>query len=427
MLRVSDSGRYLVDEEGKPFFYLADTVWAAFGNVPLELWGPYLRYRRMQGFNALQISILPIVHDRSVGPGLMEPFAVRTDGSFDFGRRNDTYFAKAERMVSAAVDHGFVPVLGVLWYCYARGGGNPNPNLMTRDQVREYATFVADRFKEYDPVFFISGDSCMDDEEEIERYRVALEAVKSVCPEALCSMHLCGGRILHEGLLDGVDFYMYQSAHGDTSQKLARRLAGRFRELPRKPIVNAEPCYEGHGRMGAGDRNKFSAFDVRRAVWQSLLSGAVMGVTYGAQGLWSGQVEGMRLMAEKSKFEAYDWEFAYLLEGAWDAGFARWVFESFRLFDIEPVDLVLNDEEEIVAAADTERSRIVVYAPFTISMQFDIDLSGYTCSCINLHDRRIWTPPLHCGPVSRLELPPYNHDMLFLGLAGGEALAPSGE
>jgi len=235
-------------------------------------------------------------------------------------------------------------------------------------------------------------------------------------PSALYTMHIAGRRVLDERLIDGIDFYMYQSGHPGGGQQSAQELAKKFQELPRKPILNGEPCYEGHGRMGVEDRNKFSAFDVRRATWQSLLAGASMGITYGAQGIWSGQVKGMRLMAEKRKFEAYDWEFAYQLEGSWDVGFAKWVFENFRLADIEPVDLVKNEDNEIVVAADADRTRIVAYAPYTTSIEFDVDLSGYTCSCINLHDRRIWTPPVRTGNTSLLELPQFNHDMLVLAL-----------
>lgn len=32
-LRVSSNGRYLVDSEDKPFFYLADTAWCLFVDV----------------------------------------------------------------------------------------------------------------------------------------------------------------------------------------------------------------------------------------------------------------------------------------------------------------------------------------------------------------------------------------------------------
>ena len=112
----------------------------------------------------------------------------------------------------------------------------------------------------------------------------------------------------------------------------------------------------------------------------------------------------------------HDWEFAYQLEGSWDVGFAKWVFESFKLADIEPVDLVGNEDSEIVVAADAARTKIVAYAPYTTSIEFDIDLSGYTCSCINLNDRRIWMPPVRTGKRSVIELPQFNHDMLFIAI-----------
>ena len=124
----------------------------------------------------------------------------------------------------------------------------------------------------------------------------------------------------------------------------------------------------------------------------------------------------MRLMHEKRKFEAYDWEFAYQLEGAWDVGFAKWVFENFKLADIEPVDVIKNDDNEIVVAADAAMTKIVAYAPYTTSIEFDIDLSAYICSCINLDDRRIWTPRIQTGSTSAVELPQFNHDMLFLAI-----------
>lgn len=46
-------------KNGKPFFYLADTCWSAFTNIKDNDWDYYLDYRKSQGFNTLQINILP--------------------------------------------------------------------------------------------------------------------------------------------------------------------------------------------------------------------------------------------------------------------------------------------------------------------------------------------------------------------------------
>jgi hypothetical protein len=54
--------------------------------------------------------------------------------------------------------------------------------------------------------------------------------------------------------------------------------------------MNGEPCYENHSF--GGDNGRCDDSQVRRAVWQSLLSGAKAGVTYGAHGLWGWYSEG---------------------------------------------------------------------------------------------------------------------------------------
>ena len=82
-LAVHPNG-YLVTATGQPFFYLADTVWMAFPNLTLDEWARYLAQRRLQGLNALQISILPVTHDTSMSPQNIDPFLPDADGNWDF-------------------------------------------------------------------------------------------------------------------------------------------------------------------------------------------------------------------------------------------------------------------------------------------------------------------------------------------------------
>lgn len=95
----------------------------------------------------------------------------------------------------------------------------------------------------------------------------------------------------------------------------------------KRPVVNGEPCYEGHGK--GRTRTRFKAFDIRKATWQSLLSGAKMGITYGGHGVWSCHFEGMEFVNPEWKFMPYDWEEGLRLPGAWDAAYAKWLFEQY--------------------------------------------------------------------------------------------------
>ena len=51
-LRVSESGRFLVTESGRPVFLLCDTAWSLVQRLKREDMEMYLRHRRAQGFNA---------------------------------------------------------------------------------------------------------------------------------------------------------------------------------------------------------------------------------------------------------------------------------------------------------------------------------------------------------------------------------------
>ncbi|MEM2898608.1 MAG: DUF4038 domain-containing protein [Nitrososphaerota archaeon] len=96
-ISVSDTRDYFL-MDGERFFYLADTWWSGFTNPTLSECRYYLDYRRMQGFNALQINIFP-QHDRSESANYVEPFEASPDGGWNFHRRNEEYFDRAERIV----------------------------------------------------------------------------------------------------------------------------------------------------------------------------------------------------------------------------------------------------------------------------------------------------------------------------------------
>jgi hypothetical protein len=417
MLRISETNDHLLKDD-KPFFYLADTVWAAFANLSLEQWGRYLDFRRAQGFNALQISILPITHDTSTSVTSIQPFMDNNEGDWDFYRLHEPYFDKAEQMVGMAVDAGFIPVLGVLWKCHVPGTlasrRSPIPSAMPLDAVQRYAEYAVQRFGKFKPIYFISGDTAWDSDHEPVYYMSLLELVRRICPDSLISMHMAPDAMLPTEFAERVDFYMYQSGHG-AEQKTPYELAKKHNTYPTKrPVVNGEPCYEGHGR--GRTLTRFRAFDVRKATWQSLLSGAKMGIAYGAHGVWSFHFAGMEFVQPDWKFVPYDWEEALRLPGAWDVSYAKWVFEQYALFDLDPADLLVNQDAGIAVSARSDRTKIALYAPHAYDVGLKMDLAGYHCEVIDLEHRRPMVPVVESGAVSTVRLSMFNNDALFVAL-----------
>ena len=419
---VARSGDHF-EREGKSFFYLGDTVWMTFANATLEEWEQYLAWRDQQYFSVLQFSILPVYHDNSESERNIDPFVRDAKGRLDFGRINESYFEKARAVCAAAVRRGFVPSLGLLWCNYAPDSWAAkrldNATVMPLEAVKPYVEYAVHAFGEYDPIYFVSGDTRFDSEAEIRHYTTALEALKSASPHSLASMHTSPDGELPDVLLRSkeLDFYMYQSGHRGSTQEYAYELAQQLYHKPvKRPVVNAEPCYEAHGHTREGQA-RFSSYEVRRAMWQGLLSGAKAGVTYGAHGIWSWHRRGARFIAKATSREPLEWHNALRLPGAWDYTFARWAFETFDLFAVEPDQSKLPpDTKEIRLSVSPDGRRFAAYAPTAAGIELAMDLRDYRLTLAILESRHLTRPLVDASAEgSVIRMPDFNSDILVIG------------
>ena len=53
-LRIAENGRFIVHEDGTPFFYLGDTAWELFHRLDLKEAEFYLSNRASKGFTVIQ-------------------------------------------------------------------------------------------------------------------------------------------------------------------------------------------------------------------------------------------------------------------------------------------------------------------------------------------------------------------------------------
>ncbi len=407
---------------GAPFFLLADTVWGIFSSAALHEWEEYLFLRKQQQFNALQIHILPLIGDASDTHTGLYPFHRDPDGKWDFHRINDAFFDNAETMVRMAVDSGFLPVLALLWRDYVPGtwANNKNPDLiMPKDAVKPFAEYVANRFKPYEPMYFISGDIIFDNEEVSEYHFIALESIKAVDPDALTAMHVGGGR--HE-LPDRIfrspclDLYTYQSGHVWEVQQDSYKLAEQFmKKSIKRPIFNSEPCYDGCGY--GNEYGRFDAFDVRKAFWWSVLSGAKAGFAYGAHGLFSWYRKGAVFTSENWCKIPFDWKTALQLPGAWDVSYSKWLFDRYELQGLEPGnDHLLTPYEDIRMAISPNLDKFALYIPYSNDAVVNLDLSGYQVEIIALANRQVIRPEISVQDgVSVIRMLEMNSDSLVIG------------
>src|SRR5262249_47239160 len=136
-----------------------------------------------------------------------------------------------------------------------------------------------------------------------------------------------------------------------------------------KPIINLEPPYEDH--LGYQSRKPHSAFNVRKAVYWSLLASPIAGVTYGGHGLWSWQnVEGKTPTDHPGTGGGKAWTQALKLPGNDHMKFmAEWM-TSLPWWDLRPAQELLqnqpggDDSTKFVAVAATPKGDMVMaYLP----------------------------------------------------------------
>ncbi|WP_420539309.1 DUF4038 domain-containing protein [Paenibacillus polymyxa] len=391
-LSMAENQRSFV-KKGKPFFYLADTVWSVFTNATIEEWSDYLDYRKMQGFNVLQINMLR-QWDASESDLNLQPFALLENGDFDYHTLNEAYFERAEVMIQMAVERGFIPALVLLWCNYVPDTWAEmfqKGNKMPLDCVESYVTYVVNRYSRFEPVYLISGDTDFPTERANAYYLKALETVQQLSPTSLTTLHIQGRlREIPEAFEQHKDlgFYMYQSGHNSEFQHVAHEIAQHFYHKSEiRPVINGEPCYEqiSYSRNVYG---RYTALDARKAAWHSLLAGGGAGITYGAHGIWSWHKKGKKFgIVEGEGFDSpYDWRTALRFEGAWDYSFIKYLFEMYNLIGIKPLDIVLNKTEEIRAAGN--ENTLVLYIPVNTKVRLNINVQDYKFTTIDLAERR---------------------------------------
>jgi len=373
MFKISKNNRILKKNE-KPFFFLADTVWSAFTNIEKKDWIYYLDKRKSQGFNTLQINIMP-QWDRSVIDEIELPFAVE-DNFFNIEKKNEKYFEHVEDMLKIAVDKGFTPALVLLWCNYIPetwAGDFEKTPYFRKEDVRQYTNEMLQQFKKYNPIYLISGDTDFPTENVIDYYYESLEEANTVDPEGLKVLHVKRGlKEIPEKLLNhpGLDLYFYQSGHNAQFQSVAYNFAEYFyNKTPKKPTINSEPCYElmGYSRNEYG---RFSREDVRKIAWQSVFSGAFAGMTYGAHGIWSwhevnsnfgsGLGEGFN--------PPFNWRDALEFKGAEDYGYLKQFVEAEELIDLKPNQSILINKTDEIRIAETD-SKIYIYVPVNVPIR----------------------------------------------------------
>ncbi len=288
-LRVSDNNRYLVHENGKPFFWQGDTGWLMPERLNRDEVGFYLNRCAQAGYNVVQVQTVNGVPAYNVYGQSSHPFG------YDFSTINRPgvygYWDHMDYIVQTAERNGIYIGMVCIWGGLVKGGQ------MTETEAVEYGTFLANRYKNSPNIVWIIGGD-IQGSVKTEVWETLARTIRAIDSGHLMTFHPRGRTCSSQFFPDAewIDFHMFQSGHRRYGQRMGnkdypipdnteedswRYVEQSLAVSPMKPVLDGEPSYENIPQGLHHDTEpRWQAADVRRYAYWSVFAGAC-GHTYG--------------------------------------------------------------------------------------------------------------------------------------------------
>ncbi|HEY3341916.1 MAG TPA: glycoside hydrolase family 140 protein, partial [Anaerolineae bacterium] len=379
-IRVCDNKRFLVTEDGQPFFWLGDTAWELFHRLKREEAEVYFADRQAKRFTLIQAVALAEFN------GLNTPNAYGELPLIDNNPAcpNEAYFAYVDELIHLAELHGLYIGLLPAWgdkVCKLWGVG---PQVLNEANARAYGRYLGERYRQQTNLVWILGG----DRPAVHTsgdYRLIWRAMAAGIDEgtggnALMTYHPTAGSESTSAWLhqeQWLDINMMQSGHGSGHDvPVWEWIARDYALLPTKPTLDAEPNYEDHpvNPWPKWDPalGYYRDHDVRKQIYRSVFAGAC-GVTYGHHALWQFYEPSRELInhADRTWLDALD------RPGASQVQYLRALMESRPYLTRIPDPALLQTDaglagEHVEATRDAGGTYAFIYFPLARTMRVDL-------------------------------------------------------
>lgn len=368
-LKVSKNQRYLVDQQERPFFWLADTAWELFQRLDKAETDRYFQNRVQKGFTVVQAAIVTPLSNWE-NPNRQGASAFEGD----IRSPNEAYFAHVDHVIKEAEQMGLVMALSPAW----GNASSTQLQLSDGDNAYQYGLYLGTRYRDQDNIIWVLGGDT-DPQAGFAMWRDLAQGLEE-SSEQLITFYPQSGRSSSSRFHDDswLDFHTLHSGHGWDSPNYAAVLADYQRE-PAKPIVDAGSRYENITEVAGLSQQRINAHQVRKAAYNAMLSGA-FGHTYGANEIWQfyidndeGGYSGDGLYGANTR-----WNEALDFAGAWQMGHLRALFERYPWYEFEPVHQLVRSENSAgsgftPAAVSTKNEAVLIYIPDGQSIELAIN------------------------------------------------------
>lgn len=290
-LKISENGRYLQHENGKPFFYLADTGWLIFQRMNRDEVKQYFENRKAKGFNVVQCIFYQSYNDRNVhddsayvNKDLTQP--KHTPGNDPDNTEQYDFWDHVDYITEVAANNGIYLAVSPTWGQLVLRDKN-----MTKEKAELFAAHLANHFKDKPNIIWMNGGSAKG-EVNTEIWETIGSTIKKNDPNHLITFHTFGRTqsSTYFQQASWLDFNMFTSGHrrydqDDTPKKYGednwRYVLEDLSKTPLKPTLDGEPSYESIPQ-GLHDHTQpyWKSSDARRYAYWSVFAGAC-GHAYG--------------------------------------------------------------------------------------------------------------------------------------------------
>ena len=374
-LKISDNQRFLVFEDGTPFFWLGDTAWELFHRLTKTEAEQYLENRREKGFTVIQAVVLSELDALHVPNAEGELPLDNNDPT----QPNEAYFDHIDWVIKKAQDKGMFVGLLPTWGDKVDKKWGLGPEIFDTNNAFIYGQYMGNRYKNQQNIIWINGGDRAGNPEKNDIWHALAKGIKSKDPNHLMTYHPNGAHSssqwFHES--DWLDFNMVQTSHHERSYSAyILRIKPDYNRKPIKPVLDGEPRYE-HFPVNWNPETfgYFDDADVRQAAYWSIFSGS-FGHTYGCHEVWQMYAPGK----EPVRHARHYWYENINLPGAWDMIHLRKLIESRPITERIPFNEIIKNlymPETEYNVATRGKDYIMVYHPVGKTAKLDLTLCGW--------------------------------------------------
>ena len=384
LLRVSDNNRFIVKNDGTPFFYLGDTAWELFHRLNREEADKYLQNRKEKGFTVIQAVVLAELN----GLNDPNPYGNTPLENNDPTKPKEDYFKHIDYIVNKAEELGLyigmLPTWGDKINTASWGKG---PEIFNPQNAKVFGQYLGKRYADKPIIWILGGDrNPREGSQDVAIWRAMAEGIIAGVggkDKALMTYHPQpkegGGSSTWFHKDAWLDFNFFQTGHC-RDINVYEKISHDYNLEPVKPTMDGEPLYEEHPVcFRADDLGYSAAYDIRRAAYLDLFAGA-FGHTYGCHAVWQMYAPGREPVNGPQK----TWQESLDLPGASDMAHVRALMESRPILSrIPDQSLIKSDMYEEGNRIQATRGKDYLFVYSATGKKFTVNMGKISGNQVN--------------------------------------------